>query len=151
MQTMKRFEFKLDPVIRYRRYLERIALIDLAKSKEALVQTKKRIQETEQARKDSEKDLGSRETQGIGVGKHRIYTAYLQGLSDRIVSEDGRLVEIGKTIREKHQAVETQRIKRETLELIRQKEYDRYLRWIDKAEQKAADELVSLRRESENL
>ncbi len=145
---MKRFEFRLDPVIRYRKYLEQIALMDLAKSKSALVQTEKRIKEMGQAHKDGARDLGFRETQGLDVGTHRIHTAYLQGLTDRIALENDRLVEIEKDIVEKQQAVEAQRIKKETLELIRQKEYDRYLIRIDKAQQKAADELVNLRRES---
>ncbi len=48
---MKRFKFRLDPVIRYREYLERIAQIELARERQALIETKNRISVTVQARR----------------------------------------------------------------------------------------------------
>ena len=145
---MKRFKFRLEPVIRYRQYLERLALIELARAKQDLFQTKKRIQEMQQSKKDAATELDSRQAEGMKASRYRIYTDYLQGLSDRIESENERLVGIGRTIKERHQAAETERIKKETLEWVRQSEYTKHVQRINRAEQKAADELVSLRRGS---
>jgi len=145
---MKRFEFKLDPVIRYRRHLERIALMELAKAKQELVHTKKKILALERSKEDVGKELNARQSEGLEVCRYQIYAAYLQGIEDRIEFENGRLVEIGKAILEKHKAAEAERTRKESVELIRRNEYRKYVDRALKAEQKAADELFSLRRRS---
>ena len=148
---MKRFKFRLDPIIRYRQYLERLALMELAKAREELTETEKRIRKIQQTTRDVTRELSSLQAEGIAVDRYRIYADYLQGLKDRIECEDERLVEIGKAVREKHKAVEVERIKKETLEWIRQNEYAKHSRMIDREQQKAAEELVSLNRGSDKF
>jgi flagellar export protein FliJ len=126
-----------------------MALLELAKAKRTLVETKKRIKILERDRYDATAILRSEETQGIDVNRHRIFSAYLRGLSHQIVLENDRLEEIGKTIRERQRAFEAERIKRESLELLRKKEHARFLKEFEQAEQKAADELMSIRWRSE--
>jgi flagellar FliJ protein len=143
---MKRFKFRLDPVIRYREYRERIAKIGLARETQAFIESKNRISEMEQTRQCTASELDSEQKQGIAVDRHRVFTAYLQGLRDEIESETERLVEIGKRITEKREAVKAETIKKKTLEWIKQTKYSKYLEWINRAEQKAADELIGLKK-----
>ena len=143
---MKRFKFRLDPVIRYREYRERIAQIGLARETQALVESKNRIYEIEQARQYTVSELDSEQKQGIEVDRHLIFTAYLQGLRDEIESERERLVEIDKRIREKQEAAKVETMKKKTLEWIKQIQYSKHLKWINRAEQKAADELIGLKK-----
>ena len=143
---MKRFKFRLDPVIRYREYRERIAQIGLARETQALVESEKRISEIEQARRCTVSELDSEQKQGIEVDRHLIFTAYLQGLHDEIESERERLVEIDKRIREKQEAAKVETMKKKTLEWIKQTQYSIHLKWINRAEQKAADELIGLKK-----
>jgi len=145
---MKRFKFRLDPVIRYREYRERIAQIDLARETQALIESKNRISEIEQTRRYAVSELDGEQKEGIEVDRYRVFAAYLQGLHAEIASESGRLVEIGKRIREKQQAVKAETIKKKTLEWIKQNEHSKYLEWMNRAEQKAADELIGLRRKA---
>jgi flagellar export protein FliJ len=120
--------------------------MELAKAKQDLTETEKSIRKIQQTTRDVARELGSLQAEGIGVDRYRIYADYLQGLKDKIECEDERLVEIGKAVREKHKAVEVERIKKETLEWIRQNEYAKHSRMIDREQQKGADELVSLNR-----
>jgi flagellar FliJ protein len=143
---MKRFKFRLDPVIRYREYRERIAQIALARETQALVESENRISEMEQVRRYTASELDSEQKQGIEVDRHRVFTAYLQGLCDEIKSESEHLVEIGKRMREKQEAVKVETIKKKTLEWIKQTKYSKYLEWINRAEQKAADDLIGLKK-----
>ncbi|MBW1739599.1 MAG: flagellar export protein FliJ [Deltaproteobacteria bacterium] len=145
---MKRFKFRLDPVIRYRQYLERIARIELAREKQALIESKNRIREIKQARRNTARELDREQAQGIEVDRYRVFTGYLQGLLHEIESESERLVEIGVRIRQKQEAVKAETIKKKTLEWLKQTEYNKYLEWINRAEQKAADDLSGLRRKS---
>lgn len=143
---MKRFKFRLDPVIRYREYRERIAQIGLARETQAHVESKNRISEIEQAGRYTVSELDSEQKQGIEVDRHLIFTAYLQGLRDEIESERERLVEIDKRIREKQEAAKVETMKKKTLEWIKQIQYSKHLKWINRAEQKAADELIGLKK-----
>ncbi|MBW2108433.1 MAG: flagellar export protein FliJ [Deltaproteobacteria bacterium] len=142
---MKAFRFRLDPVVRYRRYLEQTALMDLAKAKQSLDRIQKKIETLKQELLWADKQLCSEEEQGIDVGRHRIYVAYLRGLNQRIAVESNRLVEQEAVVREKEKAVKAQRTKRRSLEQLREKAFGRYEKHVRAEEQKAADELVSLR------
>jgi flagellar FliJ protein len=145
---MKRFKFRLDPVIRYREYLERIAQIELARETQALIETKNRISEIEQTRRYAASELDGKQKEGIEVDRYRVFTAYLRGLRHEIESESERLIAIGKRIREKQEAVKAETIKKKTLEWLKETEHSKYLEWVNRAEQKAADELVELSRKA---
>jgi flagellar FliJ protein len=142
---VKKFKFRLDPVLRYRRYLERLALMELAKAKTAVVQTKTEIAKREALKKAGTAALGLREAEGMSVHEHRIYAAYLRGLDDQIEGANVRLTKLAEDVRKKHEAVEAHRVKKETLEAIRNKEYNEHLEKFYRAQQKEADELFSLR------
>ena len=143
---MKKFKFKLDPVLRYRQYREELALMELAKARQALVLSKKKIQQIQQARKGVMTDLDARQTEGLEVNRYRIYTVYLQGLGEKIESENEHLVEIGRMVKEKHETAEAERISKDTLQRVRETQYFHYLQGRDRTEQKAADELIALRK-----
>ena len=142
---MKRFRFRLAPVIRYRQYREQIALMELAKAKRERVHTEEKIQGMYETKREVLRDLAVSQTRGIKAGRYRIYSAYLEGLGDQIETENDRLVEIGQTISHRHEVAEGERIKKETLELLRENERKKYFKMIEVAQQKAADEVVALR------
>ena len=141
---MKKFKFRLDPVLRYKQYREELALMELAKARQALVLSKKKIQQIQQARKGVMTDLDARQTEGLEVNRYRIYTAYLQGLGEKIESENEHLVQIGRMVKEKHETAEAERISKDTLQRVRETQYTHYLQGRDRTEQKAADELIAL-------
>ncbi len=142
---MKKFKFRLDPVLRYRQYREELALMELARARQALVLSKKKIQQIQQARKGVMTDLNARQTEGLEVNRYRIYAAYLQGLGEKIKSENEHLMEIGRMVKEKYETAEAERISKDTLQRVRETQYTHYLQGRDRTEQKAADELIALR------
>lgn len=142
---MKQFAFRLDPVIRFRKHLERMALMELAKTKQAFFQAKQDIERLVQQRRNAMANMNHEEEQGIDGCRIIIYKDYLRGLTDRISMGSDRLLELAALVREKERAVEAERIKKETLESLREKRYAAYLKQCERAEQKASDEVVSLR------
>ena len=148
---MKRFKFRLDPLVRYREYRERIAQIDLAREIQALIETKNRISGIEEIRRCAASDLYGEQKEGIEVSRYRVFTAYLQGLRDEIDSESGRLIEIGKRLREKQRVVKAETIKKKTLERMKQNKYSKYLERMNRIEQKVADDLTGLGKKSEKV
>ena len=148
---MKAFTFRLDPVIRYRAHLERIALMELAKAKQFFVETKRKIQDLKRDRSGAIADLRAEEIRGIDICRHRIFMNFLRGLSAQISAENDRLIDIAATVKEKQEIFDKERIKKESLVLLRQKEHSKYIQEIDRAEQKAADELMSLRWKNDDV
>jgi flagellar export protein FliJ len=119
--------------------------MELAAAKRLLLQTRNIIETLERNRSDAETKLRSEETQGIDMNRHRLFSAYLRGVTAQIAEANDRLVEIAGTVSEKQQAFDAERIKRESLVLLKQKKYADYIEAINRADQKAADELMSLR------
>jgi len=142
---MKQFKFRLAPVLRYRKHVEQMALMELAEAKRSFFETTQRIKALQRTQHGAAVTLRNEESRGIDVVRHRIFSAYLQGLSDRISTQNDRLNEINAIVGEKQKAFEAERIRRESLELLRQNNHARYLKELGLAEQKAADELMSLR------
>lgn len=144
---MKRFRFRLEPVVRYRQYLERIAQLDLARERQAFVKTKERISAIEETIRQAAGELEAEEDHGVDVERCRLFLVYLRGLNHDIEAENRRLGEIGRRIREKQDIVKGKSIKRKTMELLKKHEYFKYLEWVGIAEQKMADELIALRKD----
>ena len=67
---MKRFKFRLDPVLRYRQYRERLAMMELARARQALVLSEKKIQQVQQIRKGVITDLNARQTEVTMQNSH---------------------------------------------------------------------------------
>jgi flagellar FliJ protein len=142
---MQRFRFRLDPVIKYRQYRERIALMNVARAKQTLIETTNRIRQIGKSRRAAERELDSAQAEGIEVNRYRKYAAYLDRLRSEMESENERLLEAEKTIEEKQKIAEGERIKKETFECLKQKEYVKHQQIVTRTEQKAADEFVGLR------
>ncbi len=127
--------------------MEQIALMELAKAKRERVHTEEKIQGMIETKREVLRDLAFSQARGIKAGRHRIYSAYLEGLGVQIETENDRLVEIDKTISHRHEVADGERIRKETLELLREIERKKYLEMIETAQQKEADEVVALRYE----
>jgi flagellar export protein FliJ len=120
--------------------------MELARAKRALVLSKKKIQQIGQTRKGVVTELDARQAEGLEVNRYRIYAAYLKGLGKKIESENEHFVEISDVVRDKHEIAEASRISKETLQRLKQTQHAKYLQRSNRAEQKAADELVGLRK-----
>ena len=142
---MKRFKFRLASVLRYRKHVEQMALMELANAKRSLFEVMQRIKALQRIQYDAAVALRNEESRGIDVARHRVFSAYVQGLSDRIATQNDRLIELNVTVREKQKIFEAERIKRESLELLKQNSHARHVKELSLAEQKAADEIMSLR------
>ncbi len=148
---MQRFKFRLDPLIRYRQHRHRMALMEVAKAKRALIETTKRIRQTRQSKDAAIRERDDEQAEGIGIDEFRIYAAYLDRLRREIESENERLVENSRTIKEKQKSAEAERISKDTLEKVKEIQHMNYMQRLNRAEQKATDELAGLRRKARRL
>ncbi len=148
---MKKFKFRLDPIVRFRRYRERIALIDLAATKRKLIETTNKIQQIEQDRKTTAIEVDQRQAEGMAVRDFCTYAAYMERLYREEESGNEYLVEIENKIKEKQKVAEVERTRKKTLVRLKEIEYAEYSKKLELSEQKAADELLGLRRRPEKF
>jgi flagellar biosynthesis chaperone FliJ len=116
----------------------------LARARHAVVLSEKKIQQIQQTRKGVITDLDARQAERLEVNRYRLYQAYLNGLGAKMASEKEHLTELAREVKDKHESAEASRISKETLNWVRQTQYTDYLQRSDRAEQKAAEELIAL-------
>jgi flagellar FliJ protein len=143
---MKKFKFRLDAVLRYRKYQERNAQLELVKAKNAVVEKRNLIERLKHNRMQAIIELKDREDEGISVGRHRFYTNYITGTDAALEEEQKQLVVLEKVMRKHQELVKKEQIKRKTLEKIEEKQRKEYITNFIKFEQKTMDEMVVIRR-----
>jgi len=142
---MKEFKFKLESVLRYRKYRERNAQLELVKAKNAVIEKRQLIEKLKRNRLQAIFELKEKETKGIGVGRHRFYTNYILGTDQALEEEQKKLLELEKIFRHHQELVRKEQIKRKTLEKIEDIKKKEYVSEYIKFEQKTMDEMVAIR------
>jgi flagellar export protein FliJ len=89
--------------------------------------------------------LKRQEAKGMSGEKLRIYRAYLDGLDDREARQEKRLEEVTRLVEERRHAAESERIGKEALEHLQEKQKKMHIQMVERAEQKAIDEVLTLR------
>jgi len=146
---MKRFKFKLEAVLRYRKFRERNAQLELVKAKNAVVDKRNLIERLTHNRLQAIIELKDHEDKGISVGRHRFYTNYITGTDAALEEEHKQLIVLEKIMRKHQELVKKEQIKRKSLEKIEEKQKKEYVTDYIKFEQKTMDEMVVIRRRPE--
>ena len=143
---MKPFTFRLESILRYRKYLEKRAQGNLARAREELSRREKSVQSIHQRRKDIEVESENRVAKGIDVSVYRLYFAFSQRLQDDLDEAIHRLMESEKEVHTKKIAVKEASVKKKSLSVLRDQYWKEYTEGLEKEERKALDELVIMRR-----
>jgi len=146
---MKKFKFKLEAVLRYRKYKERLAQLELVKIKNAVIQKQLVIKKLSTDRRLVTIKLKEKEDEGITMGQFRIYTMYIEGLEIKIEEETKELNRLIQKMRRQQEVVKQERIKKKSLERMEEIAQQTYIQTMIKAEQKLMDEIAGLKRKTE--
>lgn len=140
---MRRFEFSLQKVLDFRQRREEQAIRAFAEAQaqwmhEQTVLHRLLIEREECLRR-------SHRHQHLTVELLAVEQTYLSALEERIMAQRERVAEAEKVLEEKRQAlIEAQR-ERKALERLREKQYERWRQEMLHAEQKALDDLATVR------
>jgi flagellar export protein FliJ len=139
---MKRFEFRLDGILRHRARVEKEKRIQLDYAREGVVSQEKALWEAKGAAADARERL-RRET-GIGeidVAQARQERFHVEALANRAagMAERLRMLETNLAAR-RDEAVRAQR-ERKGLEILRARRRAAHIRGVERAEQKELDDV----------
>ena len=142
---MKRFEFKLQPLLSYRQYLERIAQQSTAVAHMNVKNCEKYIIDLKQTWEQSADKIDNIITKGVDASTFRQYHDYLDSVQNNIKNEKLRKIQLNKLLKEKLLELKKKSVDKKAMELYREKLEREYNQEIIKIEQKESDEIVSIK------
>jgi len=142
---MKRFEFKLQPLLNYRQYLERIAQQNTAKAHMDVKNCEKQILDLKKRYIQNADLIEDIMAEGVSASEFKRYYNYLDSVENSIEDEKSRKVKLNKVLKAKLLELKKKSVDKKAMELYQDKLKAEYTKEIIKLEQKELDEISSLK------
>ena len=142
---MKRFMFRLDPLLKYREYKERRKKLAVAQAKSDVLLCEQSIEETREQRQSAVVSMERSMSQGMDGDHLRQFSHYLSGLDTFCDAEKLRLQELLEELTHRQQELSAKSLDRKVLENLKSKQQEEYYSEMIRAEQKELDDTIILR------
>ena len=142
---MKKFQFRLQSLLKYKRHLEQVAKQEMAKAVADVVTCEQRITELQKDRISATDQLEAQVEKGMGAGQFNRYTEFITALDQMIIREQSKKTELEKILSDKRDALKQRTIEKKSLERLREKQAREYTQEMIREEQKGLDEIASLK------
>ncbi|WP_320044018.1 flagellar export protein FliJ [uncultured Desulfobacter sp.] len=142
---MKRFQFRLQSLLKYKRHLEQVAKQEMAKAVADVLACEQRITQLQKERISATDQLDVLVEQGIGAGQFNRYRQFITGIDQTIILERNKKTELEKILAEKRDILKQKTIDKKSLERLREKQEREYIHEMLREEQKGLDEIASLK------
>jgi flagellar export protein FliJ len=144
---MKRFSFRLDSILGYRRYQEKKAQRDLFNARHEQAQRKQVAKQLAEKRIEMGEACTEEGFKGIEVPRYHLYKSFLRGLNKDLNKAHLKLKQGEEAIQDKQSVLTRRSVEKKSLEVLRDLKVKAYKLSIEQEEQKAMDELVILRKD----
>jgi flagellar FliJ protein len=142
---MKKFQFRLEPLRKYREFLERQKQLEVAKARSDVLRCEESIEKTRAAHAEM---VGSLETDlGEGMDAARFLQArnYIAGLEAFEASEEKRRVGLLKELNRRQKELARKSVEKKAIERLKERQKEAYYATMLKEEQKSMDDTMVLR------
>ena len=139
---MKPFTFRLDKILDYRKYLTKVAQIDLFNSRTECIRREKKVKKLSEKRKEIAKSCIDEGVKGIDVPRYKIYLAYLSKIEHDLESAHTLLKQEKENVITKEAILTNESIKKKTLETLKDLKHNKYIELSQREDQKILDEMV---------
>lgn len=143
---MKKFSFRLDSILNYRSHLEKMAQRDVFHAQNVVIETERAIERLAARREEVGRECSVERGNGMSVPQYQIYKSYVARLDSDMVNGHGTLEEAEENVRSKKEVLRKESVKKKTLETLRDLQREKFMRRLEKEEQKMMDELVLLKK-----
>ncbi|MCG8549734.1 MAG: flagellar export protein FliJ [Desulfobacterales bacterium] len=142
---MKKFQFRLQSLLKYKRHLEQAAKQDMAKAVADVLACEQRITQLQQERISATDQLDILVEKGIGAGQFNRYRQFITAIDQTIILERNKKTELAKILDAKREILKQKTIEKKSLERLREKQEREYAHEMLRDEQKDLDEIASLK------
>jgi flagellar FliJ protein len=143
---MKKFEFRLESLLRYREHKEARALQAWSQAQHRLQACQEKIVEYQKVQKRKETELDELSAAGMDMERYRIYMDYLAGMEIAIEKEKQHLQQLQKIFAEKQAELAHKAVDKKMMENFKSRQKERYIREMQVLEYKNADDMTLLRK-----
>jgi flagellar FliJ protein len=142
---MKKFDFRLQPLLKYRKYLERVAQQNTARAYMDVENCDKQISHLTKVYGNSNDRIKEEVVKGISAIEFKRYYKYLDSVESSIAEEKLNKLELKKVLNETLLELKKKSVDKKAMELYREKLRTIYSQEMIKLEQKDLDEISSLK------
>lgn len=144
---MKPFSFRLDSILNYRKYLEKRTQREVSDAWNEYRDTEKTIEKVAYERTEISKMWSEEGFKGIDVPRYQMYRAFLAKLNHDLETAHLSLRKVEQKVKECQIELKKKVIERKTMEILKRRQWERYVEVFEREKQKEVDELVILGRE----
>jgi len=144
---MKRFSFRLDSILGYRRYQEKRAQRDLVNARHEQAERDRTAKQLADKRMEAATACTEEGFAGMDVPRYHLYTSFLRNLHKDIHKTHLKLRQGEEEIHAKQSVLTKRSVEKKSLEVLRDLKVKAYNLGIEQEEQKAMDELVIQRKD----
>ncbi|MBF0202154.1 MAG: flagellar export protein FliJ [Desulfamplus sp.] len=146
---MKKFTFKLQSVLKYRRHLETLARQEAMKALMDVNECEKMIADMKRDLDLLARQVEDETVKGISSALFRQYNEYLDSLDDDIKLKEQEHIRLQQTLSLKQKALTDKSVDRKIIERLREKQRTSYIEEMLAEEQKTMDDISSLKKARE--
>ncbi len=140
---MRRFDFRLEGILRYRSMIEEQRKMDLARETSLYERALKSLVEVQEKMAEVEGKLARKSAEGLTAAEARIHLRYLSFLREIERERRRELEEASKRLEEARRRLIESRRERKTIETLKERAYELYLEELKRAERKLIDEVAA--------
>jgi flagellar protein FliJ len=142
---MKKFKFKLDPLLRYRSFQEHQKKLAVAAARYEVMACEAAIDNMVLLARTTAETLDSAMANGMDATRFDWFKHYLEGLSSSRRSAEAQRIELMKTLTLRQRELTEKSVARKVVENLKSRKKEDYYREALKTEQKVLDDMVILR------
>jgi flagellar export protein FliJ len=142
---MKQFSFRLEKVLRYRKYLEKKAQKKLNDTIDEYHSRENSIKEIEKKQTELSGKFSEEKLRGINVLRYQFYNLYFKKLNDDQERESIALKETEEAVQLHRSLLKKELIRKKMLEKLKEIQRNRYMEYAEKDDQKQSDETAIIR------
>lgn len=142
---MRRFAFRLQPLLNFKNYKERLARQEMAKAQLDVKDCERMIESLKQSLIQSEEQMDRLSLEGMSAVRFQQFRNYLRGVTDTIAMETHRKAELEKVVEDKRVILKRKTVEKKTMEKLREKQAQAYSQEVLMSEQKDLDEICALK------
>ena len=142
---MKKFRFHLEPLMKYRAFLERQKQLEVAKARSDVLACEQSIEKARSAFSNTVDGLEANLDSGMPAAQFLQVRDYLSGLESFEVSEEKRRTGLLKVLTRRQGELAKKSVEKKAIEKLRTKRKEEYYTAMLKEEQKTMDDMIILR------
>ncbi len=134
------YNFKLEKVLNYKENIESVKKGEYGETSNKLEKAKNKLMKYKNNKSNL---IDQKNTMNTNIGNLKIYGEYIKSINDDIKKQEELISEINRELKIRQEELMIAMQEKKTLEKLKEKDYDEFVKEANKDEEKVIDELNS--------